>query len=81
MAIEELLTLYAAWRLDQGTVADADIVVEAVFEGKGQCLTCHRVNDKGSPVATRNCSRTRSRPVTSSVTGCSTCSRVFISRK
>jgi alcohol dehydrogenase (cytochrome c) len=24
---------------------------QAVFEGKGQCLTCHRVNDKGSRVA------------------------------
>ena len=35
----------------------------------------------GSPEATRICSRTRSMPVTSSVTGCSTWSRVFISRK
>ena len=35
----------------------------------------------GSPAATRICSSTRSRPVTSSVTGCSTCRRVFISRK
>ena len=34
-----------------------------------------------SPAATRSCSSTRSRPVTSSVTGCSTCSRAFISRK
>ena len=33
-----------------------------------------------SPAAISICSRTRSRPVTSSVTGCSTCSRVFISR-
>ena len=39
------------------------------------------VNDSGSPAATRSCSATRSSPVTSSVTGCSTCSRVFISRK
>ena len=34
-----------------------------------------------SPAATRSCSSTRSSPVTSSVTGCSTCSRAFISRK
>ena len=32
-----------------------------------------------SPAATRNCHSTRSSPVISSVTGCSTCSRVFIS--
>ena len=35
----------------------------------------------GSPSAIRSCSSTRSRPVTSSVTGCSTWSLVFISRK
>ena len=34
----------------------------------------------GAPSATISCSSTRSRPVTSSVTGCSTCRRVFISR-
>ena len=34
-----------------------------------------------SPAATRICSRTRSRPVTASVTVCSTWIRVFISRK
>jgi signal transduction protein with GAF and PtsI domain len=34
-----------------------------------------------SPRAIRSCSSTRSRPVTSSVTGCSTCRRVFISMK
>ena len=33
------------------------------------------------PQATSSCRRTRSRPVTISVTGCSTCRRVFISRK
>ena len=33
-----------------------------------------------SPAAMRNISRTRSRPVTSSETGCSTCSRVLTSR-
>ncbi len=34
-----------------------------------------------SPAATRSCHSTRSRPVIISVTGCSTCSRVFISMK
>ena len=37
--------------------------------------------DSGSPAAIRICSRTMSIPVTSSVTQCSTCTRVFISRK
>ena len=35
----------------------------------------------GRPAAIRSCSRTRSRPYTISVTGCSTWIRVFISRK
>ena len=35
----------------------------------------------GSPAATRSCHSTRSSPVIISVTGCSTCSRVFISMK
>ena len=35
----------------------------------------------GRPAATSSWRRTRSRPVTASVTGCSTWSRVFISRK
>jgi hypothetical protein len=34
-----------------------------------------------SPAATRICICTMSMPVTSSVTGCSTCTRVFISMK
>src|SRR5207302_1518940 len=33
-----------------------------------------------SPAAIRNCSRTRSSPATSSLTGCSTCNRVFTSK-
>ncbi len=37
------------------------------------------VSGSGSPAATRSCHSTRSRPVIASVTGCSTCSRVFIS--
>ena len=38
-------------------------------------------NDSASPAATWICSFTRSRPVTSSVTPCSTWIRVFISMK
>ena len=38
-------------------------------------------NGSRSPAATRSCHSTRSRPETSSVTGCSTWSRVFISMK
>ena len=44
-------------------------------------VTSSWANGSGSPCATSSCSATRSRPVTNSVTGCSTCSRVFISRK
>jgi len=40
-----------------------------------------RINRKRSPLAMRNCSSTRSRPVTISVTGCSTCKRVLTSMK
>ncbi|CAM5431261.1 hypothetical protein SGRIM128S_08675 [Streptomyces griseomycini] len=38
-------------------------------------------NGSGSPAATRSCHSTRSSPVISSVTGCSTWRRVFISMK
>ncbi len=38
-------------------------------------------NASGSPAAIRSCHSTRSRPVTYSVTGCSTWRRVFISMK
>ena len=38
------------------------------------------VTDSGRPSATRSCSITRSMPVVSSVTGCSTCRRVLTSR-
>ena len=38
-------------------------------------------NDSSSPAAIRICSRTMSIPVAISVTQCSTCTRVFISRK
>ena len=49
-------------------------------------MTCPRAlsllaNDNFSPAATRNCSLTRSTPMTISVTGCSTWIRVFISMK
>src|SRR5882757_3006404 len=39
------------------------------------------LSGSSSPKATRNCHSTRSIPVMSSVTGCSTCRRVFISMK
>ena len=39
------------------------------------------MNDSGRPAAMRICSRTRSMSVIASVTGCSTCRRVFISMK
>ena len=38
-------------------------------------------SDSGAPEAMRICSMTRSSPVIISVTGCSTCRRVFISMK
>ena len=44
-------------------------------------LQCSWVSGRRSPAATRNCHSTRSRPVIISVTGCSTCRRVFISMK
>ena len=44
--------------------------------------TCARFGtDRRLPDAIRSCSRMRSMPVTSSVTGCSTWMRVFISMK
>ena len=49
--------------------------------GPAMRTSCPARQGSGSPRATRNCSSTRSSPVTSSVTGCSTCSRVFISMK
>ena len=48
--------------------------------GRGSA-TSDCANGSGRPCATWNCSRTRSMPVTHSVTGCSTWMRVFISRK
>ena len=43
--------------------------------------TCSCRRGNASPWATRNCHSTKSKPVTISVTGCSTCRRVFISKK
>ena len=43
--------------------------------------SCHLRSSSGSPRATRICCSTRSRPVTASVTGCSTWMRPFSSRK
>jgi len=60
---------------DDGGGPDFDIAVDPL-EGTSFCA-----KDSGSPAATRICSFTRSRPVTSSVTPCSTWMRVFISMK
>ena len=47
-------------------------------------IECPRISGSSkpsaSPSAILNCSRTKSSPVTSSLTGCSTCKRVFTSR-
>ena len=56
--------------------------VEAGLDGVSRRPRASRTSGgRGRPSATRSCSRTRSSPVTSSVTGCSTWSRVFTSRK
>ena len=56
--------------------------VDAALDGMAaQRFTSSCLNGSGSPAAMRICRWTRSRPVTNSVTGCSTCRRVFISRK
>ena len=47
-----------------------------VIPSRSSCVKASR-----SPATTRSCCSTRSTPSTCSVTGCSTCSRVFISRK
>ena len=57
-----------------GVEADLDRVT-----GRRRRSRCR--SPSGSPAAIRSWSATRSRPVTSSVTGCSTWRRVFISRK
>src|SRR5690348_18065641 len=44
-------------------------------------ISCSCDNGNGSPSAIRNCHSTRSMPWVISVTGCSTCRRVFISMK
>ena len=55
--------------------------VDAALDGVALEATSSCVNERPRPAATRICSRTRSMPVTASVTGCSTCRRVFISMK
>ena len=83
--------------LDRGVDAHAARVAAPAAPGRrtgGSCASSaltrasiawpvqrRRRASSASPAATRSCSSTRSRPVTSSVTGCSTCSRAFISRK
>jgi hypothetical protein len=53
--------------------------VDARLDGVAAPRNLRLRQRQGSPEATRSCHSTRSRPVTISVTGCSTCSRVFIS--
>ena len=55
--------------------------VDAEFDRATGPSAAAGANDSRSPAATRNCSATRSMPVTISVTGCSTWMRVFISMK
>ena len=51
------------------------------FREGGALIAGASGSGKDSPAAMRSCHSTRSRPVTASVTGCSTCRRVFISMK
>ena len=51
------------------------------WRSRASAISLLRAMAERSPAAISTCSRTRSRPVTSSVTGCSTWRRVFISRK
>lgn len=53
--------------------------VEPGFDGVAELGRA--VTHEGSPLATRICNFTRSIPVVASVMGCSTCNRVFTSRK
>jgi hypothetical protein len=62
-------------------VAERIFGVDAAFHRPALELDPFCVKGSFSPAATRIISSTRSRPVMHSVTGCSTCSRVFISRK
>ena len=55
--------------------------VDADLEGVPATCVARPVAASGSPAAIRICSRTMSIPVTSSVTGCSTCSRQLTSMK
>ena len=55
--------------------------IDAALDRPAIQLDVALLERSGSPAATRIICSTRSMPVTSSVTGCSTCRRVFISRK
>ena len=55
--------------------------VQAALDGVPALAQVRLPERQGSPAAIRICHCTRSSPVTSSVIGCSTCRRVFISRK
>ena len=56
--------------------------VDAALDGVAARWRCRpAVKGSSAPAATRSCHLTRSTPLTNSVTGCSTCRRVFISMK
>jgi len=71
------LLKFRSWARILGIVCSAFSLISSAFPRRG----ARPVRDRGSPAATRSCSRTTSTPVTSPLTGCSTWSRVFISMK
>ena len=64
----------------RGEVAVGVLGVEPGLDGVADLVGAVRPSSR-PPDATWICSRTRSVPVTTSVMGCSTCSRVLTSRK
>ena len=69
--------------IDRMLRALGELVLEGVPTTRELAIDVLRSEEfaSGSPAATRSCSRTMSMPVTSSVTGCSTCRRAFSSMK
>ena len=55
--------------------------IDSGLDGVAEQLNLGLFYGSGSPAAEEIISSTRSSPVTDSVTGCSTCKRVFISKK
>ena len=60
--------------------AGAATAITAADKG-AQVLVIERLNQSAAPEAMRICSLTMSMPEIASVIGCSTCNRVFISKK